>query len=29
VTVTRSVPLPAGPSEPGGTVGSNCNPSCS
>jgi hypothetical protein len=26
---TRSAPQPAGPSGPGGTVGSNCNPKCS
>lgn len=28
-TVTHSAPQPAGPSGPGGTVGSNCNPKCS
>ena len=28
-TVTQSAPQPAGPSGPGGTVGSNCNPKCS
>ncbi len=28
-TTTRSAPTPAGPSGPGGTVGSNCNPKCS
>ena len=26
---TRNAPQPAGPSEPGGTVGANCNPKCS
>lgn len=29
LTVTQSAPQPAGPSGPGGTVGSNCNPKCS
>jgi hypothetical protein len=28
-TVTQSAAQPAGPSGPGGTVGSNCNPKCS
>jgi len=28
-TAAKSVPLPAGPLGPGGTVGTNCNPKCS